>query len=207
MAQAGRGALIYGGYVAYDSDAKRQFLGVGEADVYSARCAREMAERALAESRALVAVAVTGFAGPTVPLHRSFSLGNVDIAVVMRRLESAARSDVGGSSGLPHKMLHYDFCGRAGSERTRELCQMLTSGKMIEAVEDKASQLRAAIRFETAAAAMYLVQSFLIETCIRNGTSLCTRMRLILPAAPYDGKYAAYGEPSEIIAAHMQSGG
>lgn len=54
------GPYIYGGFATYDSDAKRQFLGVAVGDVYTKECSLEMAEGAVANSRALVGLAVTG---------------------------------------------------------------------------------------------------------------------------------------------------
>lgn len=56
----GYGATVYGGFVVYDTDAKRKFLDVRTTGVYSHRTAHEMAVGALQNSRATVAIAVTG---------------------------------------------------------------------------------------------------------------------------------------------------
>jgi nicotinamide-nucleotide amidase len=58
------------GFVTYSNDAKREMLGVRAATLdrfgaVSEETAREMARGALAASRAEVAVAITGVAGPT----------------------------------------------------------------------------------------------------------------------------------------------
>ncbi|HSD59435.1 MAG TPA: CinA family protein, partial [Burkholderiales bacterium] len=58
------------GFVAYSNEAKRELLGVTEetlarAGAVSEAAAREMARGALGKSRAQLAVAVTGIAGPT----------------------------------------------------------------------------------------------------------------------------------------------
>lgn len=58
------------GFVTYSNDAKREMLGVREETLarhgaVSEETAREMAAGALAASRAQVAVAITGVAGPT----------------------------------------------------------------------------------------------------------------------------------------------
>ena len=58
------------GFVTYSNEAKREMLGVAEATLMrsgavSEEAAREMAAGAIAHSRAGVAVAITGVAGPT----------------------------------------------------------------------------------------------------------------------------------------------
>jgi nicotinamide-nucleotide amidase len=58
------GYLKYGGFGVYDTDAKRVFNGVKVDDVYTHRCAKEMAIGVLKNSNATLAVAVTGNAMP-----------------------------------------------------------------------------------------------------------------------------------------------
>lgn len=50
----------YGCFGVYDTDAKRVFLGVEVEDVYTHKCAKEMAASALKNSNASIAIAVTG---------------------------------------------------------------------------------------------------------------------------------------------------
>ncbi|WP_346908417.1 CinA family protein [uncultured Roseibium sp.] len=66
---AGSSAVFDRGFVTYSNDAKRDLLQVNEADLetygaVSEQIARQMASGALANSRAQIAVSVTGIAGP-----------------------------------------------------------------------------------------------------------------------------------------------
>jgi nicotinamide mononucleotide (NMN) deamidase PncC len=63
------GYLKYGCLGVYDTDAKRTFLGVKIQDVYTHKCAKEMAIGVLKNSNASIAVAVTGNA---MPLNEHF---------------------------------------------------------------------------------------------------------------------------------------
>ena len=58
------GNTLYGGFGVYDTDAKRLWLNVKTTGVYGKKTAKQMAEGALANSRASVALAVTGDAMP-----------------------------------------------------------------------------------------------------------------------------------------------
>jgi PncC family amidohydrolase len=78
----GSGVTVYGNFTVYDTDAKRVFLQVATKGVYSHKTAREMAEGALANSRAMVAVSVTGNSMP-FPDHRQ-QIGIVHIGVSLR---------------------------------------------------------------------------------------------------------------------------
>eukprot|EP00041_Stephanoeca_diplocostata_P016101 m.313212 g.313212 ORF g.313212 m.313212 type:complete len:548 (+) comp20255_c0_seq3:277-1920(+) len=75
-------SVLYGGFVCYDTDAKRMMVGVSKDDVYCEDTAAEMAEGALTNTRAMVAVAVTGNAMPR-PEHKH-RLGEVYIGVSIR---------------------------------------------------------------------------------------------------------------------------
>jgi nicotinamide-nucleotide amidase len=54
------GYLKYGCFSVYDTDAKRVMLGVNVEDVYTRRCARQMAEGILRNSNATIGIAVSG---------------------------------------------------------------------------------------------------------------------------------------------------
>ena len=77
------GQNIYGGFVVYDTDAKRKMLNVDTPSVYSDETATQMAIGALLNSRAMVALAVTGNAGP-VSHGQLGALGVVDIGCAVR---------------------------------------------------------------------------------------------------------------------------
>ena len=76
------GGNLYGGFVVYDSSAKRQWLNVTTPSVYSQETAKQMAQGALRNSRALVALAVTGNSQP-YPNHGE-ALGVVDAGLAIR---------------------------------------------------------------------------------------------------------------------------
>lgn len=68
----GRSHVFERGFVVYSNDAKCDLLGIGRAEVercgaVSAEVAREMATGALRNSRADIALSITGFAGPAGP--------------------------------------------------------------------------------------------------------------------------------------------
>ena len=73
------GYLKYGGFGVYDTDAKRVFNKVSVDDVYTHRCAKEMAVGILKNSNATLAISVTGNA---MPLNEHVDmLGEVFIGV------------------------------------------------------------------------------------------------------------------------------
>lgn len=66
---AGSSAVFERGFVTYSNEAKQQLLGISERIIkthgaVSEECAKAMAEGALHNSRAAIAVSVTGIAGP-----------------------------------------------------------------------------------------------------------------------------------------------
>ena len=76
------GAALYGGFIVYDTDAKRQMVNVLTKGVYSEKTALEMATGALQSTRATLAIAVTGDAMPDVV--NLDALGVVYIAVAVQ---------------------------------------------------------------------------------------------------------------------------
>ena len=78
----GAGAVLYGGLVVYDTDAKRLWAAVETAGVYSETTAYQMAKGALLNSRAMVSIAVTGHAMPFFTDKEE--IGKVDIGIALR---------------------------------------------------------------------------------------------------------------------------
>jgi nicotinamide-nucleotide amidase len=111
------------GFVTYSKDAKHDLLGIDRAvlehnEAVSETVARAMAEGALDRSKAHLAVAVTGFAGPAGPGHEE---GLVHFALARR----------GGTTA--HRAEHFGAVGR-GPVRVKSLKVML---EMLErAVEE-----------------------------------------------------------------------
>jgi PncC family amidohydrolase len=58
------GSYKYGCFGVYDTDAKRVMIGVQVDDVYTLKCAKEMAEGILRNSNAAIAISITGNAMP-----------------------------------------------------------------------------------------------------------------------------------------------
>jgi PncC family amidohydrolase len=77
------GGNIYGGYIVYDTAAKRDMIFVSTPNVYNKNTAIQMAEGALINSRAMVSIAVTGQAGPP-PKEEPEALGKVWMACSIR---------------------------------------------------------------------------------------------------------------------------
>ena len=104
---AGSSSVVERGFVTYSNEAKTELIGV-PADLIAAHgavsepVARAMAEGALAHSRADVAVAITGVAGPgggtaTKPVglvHFGLAMRNAPTATIERRYGDRGRQNV-----------------------------------------------------------------------------------------------------------------
>lgn len=207
------GAYVYGGFATYDSDAKRQDLGVRVGDVYTKECSLEMAIGAALHSRALVGVAVTGNAGP-VARDDLDSLGVVDVAVAIRTDVAAPGSDLPADPAFPQTFTsvsrRINACDADGHPETRELCEKYK----IEAAEDPDGYVsnavltvtRKLIRQDTVIDALALGNAHLdAYHCEAVGQAVVCPDLSALCIADYDGQYTAYGEPSWVIEQHMGS--
>ena len=74
------GYLKYGCFGVYDTDAKRTFIGVKNEDVYTHKCAREMAVGTLKNSNATISIAVSGNAMPVNEDYKRLSETFISIA-------------------------------------------------------------------------------------------------------------------------------
>lgn len=204
------GPYLYGGFATYDSDAKRQFLGVKVGDVYTKECSLEMAIGALTHSRALVGVAVTGKAGPVAKTDLQ-SLGVVDVAVAIRTDVAAAGSDIPTDISFPQTFTsvsrRINACAADGHQETRDLCEKYRIEAAADAqgfVSDGVLRLvRKLIRQDTVIAALTLGSSHL-ETynCqMVDGKAVCPNLSQLC-TADYDGQYAQFGEPNWVISQH-----
>jgi nicotinamide-nucleotide amidase len=89
------------GFVTYSNEAKQDLLGIEPEllkrnDAVSEVVARAMAEGALNRSKAGIAVAVTGFAGPGAPGQEE---GRVHVALARRGASTAHREELFGAIG------------------------------------------------------------------------------------------------------------
>src|SRR5438105_1099301 len=97
----GAGHAFDRGFVTYSKEAKAELLGIDRElldcnDAVSGTVARAMAEGALERSRAQIAIAVTGFAGPAGPEHEE---GLVHFALARRGGETLHRQEHFGAAG------------------------------------------------------------------------------------------------------------
>lgn len=202
------GAYVYGGFATYDSDAKRQFLGVRVGDVYTRECSLEMAIGALLHSRALVAVAVTGKAGP-VDKGDLDSLGVVDVGVSIRTDQAAPGSDLPEDPSFPQTFTslsrRIQLCDDDGHATTREVCDKYKA----EAVADEKGYVSADV--------LALVRKLVRQDTVLKAAGIATAhlqayycemvdQKVVCPylgqvcAADYDGLYSTFGEPTWVIA-------
>lgn len=95
----GSSDAVYGGFITYQPEAKTAMLNVSQASidehsVYSETVARQMAEGALEESQADLAIALSGVAGPGS--DQGHPVGEVHIALAIRGEETRYKlSDIG----------------------------------------------------------------------------------------------------------------
>lgn len=196
------GAYIYGCFGVYDTDAKRRFLGVTTKNVYTATCAKQMAEGALKNSRAIVAIAVTGHAGPSVDPAQ---IGIVHVGVSVR----LAGAD--NTENFLTAVTRLDNCGQV--EDLKQLCARwkaeLSSdiGGCMRFSPDNCSsletlsQLRDGIRWTTVARAL----EFATNTLSTWGDAgrLPGKNAPVLQLLPSDEFYVGCHEPSWIIRQHL----
>jgi len=96
------GYLKYGAFGVYDTDAKRVFNKVSVDDVYTHRCAKEMAIGILKNSNATLAIAVTGNA---MPLNEHVDmLGEVFIGV------AGYKTDENGNTKIIYQTTSINAC-------------------------------------------------------------------------------------------------
>ena len=75
------GATLYGGFIVYDTDAKRKWAGVRTPNIYNQTTAKEMSEGALLNSRALICVSITGNASPYVDSVNCIGVAHLGVSI------------------------------------------------------------------------------------------------------------------------------
>ena len=205
------GPNIYGGIIVYDSDAKRKFLNVGTANVYSDETAKQMAEGALLNSRAMVSIAVTGNAGP-VRLPDIETLGVVDIGVSVR-LHSSTNANKWSTCtettrintckdekhythlcALYRKELELDFGNCKPINKSNPFtCSSLGSLSLIRNI----------IRTHTVASACSFALDVLIRLQNNNRLPIADEVSNLMQVENWDGKYIGCDEPSYIIERYL----
>lgn len=185
------GANIYGGFVVYDTDAKRKFLDVDTPSVYSDETAAQMAIGALLNSRAMVSLAVTGNAGP-VSHGELGALGVVDIGCAIRGYYEPFVKTVRVRVCAENLACqgYYDE-----SREDRGQCKIRFNDQFGCPSLEILTEVRALIRELTVSEAAKFCLSVLKE--FGNG-DLAT-----LGLEPYDATYTTCGEPSRILRMHL----
>lgn len=95
------GEFKYGCFGVYDTDAKRIFAGVSVSDVYTHKCAKQMAVGLLKNSNATLAISVTGNSMPHA--GNETSLGKVHIGIAGYKI-------INGKVSIIVTTKLYDFC-------------------------------------------------------------------------------------------------
>lgn len=203
------GAYTYGGFSTYDSDAKRKMIGVTKGDVYTETTARQMAAGALANSRAMVAIAVTGHAGP-VDKNDLEDLGVVDAAVSIRASSPNQKNEAQEEAEeqiiifrTRHRRMK--LCDGDGLPMTHTVCKQYRSEAQADpngyVSNSTLSLTRKLIRQNVVIEVLDLARQYLQESACDNepkkGT--CSDDLEFMPKEPYDGRYQKYGEPSWVI--------
>lgn len=158
----GSGAVVYGGFCTYDTDAKREMVGVRTRGVYSHATAEQMATGGLSNSRAMVAIAVTGNSMP-YPTENDL-LGKVWIACAVRRAD--------GSTTCNSKMLNVEETGEYGALFASWRKQ--NQGNGMFAPRSTTALVSDIVRLKTTQAAFALITSTL-ESATANSFGALTR--------------------------------
>jgi len=180
---------IYGSFVTYDSDAKRDWLSVRTGDVYTKEVAEEMATGAVSNSRALVGLSVTGCGGPT-PEDK---VGEVYVGLCMT-IPVGKRSN--GNTRV----------GKMVCSQMLRICDYPDMKEFIAQNEKSAErdkQIRTLIRHYVVGDAL----KFLLETIgeLESRGIFSGRDHYYpLINKEYDGVYTRFGEPSPVIASHLK---
>jgi len=155
------GAFKYGCFGVYDTDAKRTYLGVKVENLYTHRCAREMAEGALKNSNASIAIAVSGNAMPNQGVD-SFDeiakLGEVFIGVAGYKDDKTILCETSV----------YNFC--IDHSNAFNLCKLWHDTVVDKSKAAKFSDVKANIKNLTSGFNDYITTSF-VSNYIRNKTA------------------------------------
>jgi len=219
------GPFIYGGFIVHDSDAKRMFVKVNTPDVYTHETAKQMAEGALDNSRAMVALAVTGKAGPFIKSDMSTALGVVHIGVSIRSTNNRKYTNVfqynAGDETIfkdnwPFK--NYDVIERSKDEfeNNKGACPTNFMGNC--STLDASSRARDIIRLLTVLRACEFATKVLKD--YDNQFTITTTGKMpskwddkedylrrnfgTIPAKEYDGLFKNCGEPSGVIETYLK---
>ncbi len=172
----GMGIVLYGGFIVYDTDTKRKWVGVTTPGVYSRETAEQMAAGALRNSRAMVALAVTGNSMAR-PGHLALE-GIVDIGVALRTSPSftTISKRIALCTVEPIKPVCDEWKKKFGpnSFPPWSLTQALSRALRLHVVNE--------------------ALTFLVET-LEQAAPIWAK----IPAEDYDGLYLGCGEPTAII--------
>jgi len=198
------GPRIYGGFIVYDTDAKRLMVDVTTPNVYNHTTVKEMAEGALIKTRALVAVAVSGQAGPTPPDEVS-ALGRVWIACSIRL----------NNNNFHTKTIEINSCQ---DDIVSKVCPEYRNAIKQESKEKRVPAClhyigRKFVRLYTVQQAIIFAFNTIYnffndpknETYVHNDPLNRLTLKPVLNDTPYDNLYLECGEPSDPIYNHLKT--
>lgn len=195
---------IYGGFVVYDSDAKREFLDVTVKSVYNQKCAKQMAEGALKKSRAMCALAVTGQAGGYDDTDEIY-LGYVDVALSIRKTIDTFNTYTKRIKFCEDKYISpicAEYKKRLNILHTRKACPDLSNGPSFPPLSDNLYQIRQIIR--TACVRDAIIFAHQTLTSHKINTKHTTKLdKNIFPMLTRDRELRFCGEPSAFIKKYM----
>jgi nicotinamide-nucleotide amidase len=197
---------IYGGFVVYDSDAKREFVDVTVKSVYNQKCAKQMAEGALRKSRAMCALAVTGQAGG-YDYTDDIYLGYVDTAFSYRDLDKS------GGIVLKTFTKRIKFCNNKDidescKEYKRRLLILRTKQNDLspggQPLTDNLYQIRQIIRTACVRDAILFAHKTLTENGLDNKQITDNLKGKVFDISVRDKNLKFCGEPSKFIKKYMK---
>lgn len=173
------GQYLYGGFVVYDTDAKRRWTDVTSKNVYNKVAVKEMAEGALKNSRAMTSIAISGNATPFKDSLDCVGIAHVGVSIREK-------------DGFKTKVIKIDVC-----TQIQELCSTWKqnhTSKTYPSLED------------TMYLNHILRHLFTLEA-IKFSIKILSKHRKPLgyvDAMKYDDTYLDNYEPSDVINFHLK---
>ena len=177
------GAAKYGCFGVYDTDAKRTFIGVKTENVYTHKCAEEMAVGVLKNSNATLAIAVTGNAMPYKSDEKM--LGEVFIGI----------AGYNANDKIIYMTNSINSCMETENELFKEKCktwyEAMAKSKDTYPERPVTATISQEIRYYTTHKAFELCLEFITKNTLSIPAKITQRKeknakRKILPAAKYN---------------------
>jgi nicotinamide mononucleotide (NMN) deamidase PncC len=193
------GQYLYGGFIVYDTDAKRRWCGVTTPNLYHKGTAVEMARGALKNSGAMVSLAITGNALPYA--DSLLCTGIADIAVCIR-----GHYPTSGKLQKSVEFVTFSIRINVCQDRSDNVCsewtdkyEFDTTGKVINYPNPNQNHY-----------VNKKIRAMMVEEALvfcANSVKDAFSLKIILEDIPYNkwmSEYTGCGEPSDIIMKHLE---